>query len=278
MQAIRSIESPRGGEATVGGQHLALEHREPFEPRSALGHEQEFDRLFESGSVEARMEIYLRLFYSPTFAALAERAITLPRASALEPGPASVLGCLRLVDFERLKVEQRGRLSQLGRQLRKQAQPLWASLSTEEISRLVATFADAPEFWQPRGRSGTENFCLFAHAAFEREGRFFLADLAQLLGTISGSSAHYDRPSPWPNRRTAPPAPSGKVLASEAFVARCSLLDENGHIRDRVPEPAGASGDAEPGFMTFVWTFEDRSSLVGTTALDAGGDATCGQD
>jgi hypothetical protein len=233
-------------------------------------HEREFERLFGDGSVQARMEIYLRLFYSPTFAAVAESALAAP-APAPSAGPAAVLGCLELVDFRRLQVEQRGRVAQLERQLRKHCQALWAYLLEDEITALVGRFADAPEFWVPRGRSGTENFCLHAHSEFERSGRPFLADLVQLLGVISGLTAFTQKPSPWQNRRAAPEPPSGQVLASEAFVARFPLLDAAGRIRREPPEPG--PGETPNGLLTFVWTFADRSSVVGSTDDDAQGES-----
>src|SRR5579862_4952673 len=188
------------------------------------------EELLNEDDVQARMALYLRLLYSEPDAAAARTALAAGRAA-----PAT-LAVLRGLDFERLQVERRARLSQLILHLGKQSQPLWVALGGETRA-VVSAFANSPLFWQVRGRTIVENFCLFAHERLEADGRPFLADLAELVGTMSALMAGLGPSSPWRDH-DVPGVALPDAEGGESFVARFDLIDDDGTVRSTASEAA----------------------------------------
>ena len=197
------------------------------------------------------MDLHLRLLYSESAAKIA--AQTLQNRQA----PAETLAVLETFNFERLQVERRARHAQLGVHLGKQCASLWECLGEVEVVNAVAAFADSAAFWEVRGRTLTENFAVFARAHFESKGNGFVADLAELLGTLSAVMSKSIIDCPWPNHAAAPSNYLGCEW-SETMQLGFDLIDESGQIRSQ-----SAGGEVSPeSIQHSVYRFRDGSCLI----------------
>ena len=123
------------------------------------------------------MEAHLKMLYSQL------------SASGLELQADHPLSALRAtVDFQRLRFEQKGRVRGLFLHCRRQAPEFFKTLGEEQATALMTRFADAPAFWEAKGRSLLENFCHFIapDLAPTQPG---VAEWARLVGIGSGLPA-----------------------------------------------------------------------------------------
>ena len=194
---------------------------------------------------QRKMSLHLHMLYG----ARAERAVM--ASSSVEDA-----AWLRTVDRARLAVEQEERITALVVQTRRTCAALWSAGEEALLLGIMRAFADSTIFWNPVGRSLAEGFCLFAQEKLTASGRGDLAALARLLGVSSGLPSAPGRASPWPDQRPPPDLGIPKIIASEGFVSRWSLLDDAGQPK------LGAVLAAPHDY--FILCFEDRSMLLGS--------------
>lgn len=203
-------------------------------------------------SAADKMRMHLRVLYS---ADLTKEAPSIESLST-----ASYRQFMETFDCERLIVERRQRIADLIGHCRRQCEALWRAAGDERLANFMSAFAGDESFWEPRGRSLSENFCLFATARFTASGEEGLADLARLVGVVCGLSAAPDQQSPWPSAKPAPAhLRTPRVVATEAFVSSFDLLDSDSKVSlgRRRNHPV----------LAFVLCFEDRSMIVGSEDL-----------
>lgn len=215
-----------------------------------------FDSLLYNNDVIARMNIHMRLLYSETDAKRAQLA--LERRDI----PSENWEMLAAVNFIRLAVERQSRIGQLVLHLGKQCGPLWSCISQSHIFELVSDFANSEEFWQVRGRTLAENFCMYVHSKFKEKENSFLGNLAELLGTMSALMANSEAKSPWTGHRQ-PSFSVGREIQSEAFLSDFDLLDCNGKILTDIPNYPKRPN----AFETSIFRMSDGSCLLGSIDL-----------
>lgn len=98
------------------------------------------------------------------------------------------------LDKQRLQVERDARVRNWVAQLRR-ACPRVAAVAGANFGQLVSSFASSVLFWEVKGRTLAENFCLHLHGHLSPEFEY-LSDVAQLDGVISGVCT--GKASPWP--------------------------------------------------------------------------------
>ncbi len=195
------------------------------------------------------MEAHLKMLYS------AKSASGLEHQAASHP-----LSALRsTVDFLRLGVEQKGRVRGLWRHCLRQAPEFFKRLGDEQALALMTRFADAPAFWEAKGRSLLENFCYFV-APLLAPTEPGVAEWARLVGIASGLPSKPTHASPWANPApvSAEIAALPRFLVAEAFSASHALLDETGAV--------ALGAKLVTPVTVFVAVFDDLSLLVGSSS------------
>lgn len=184
--------------------------------------------LLTSDSHSARTQIYQRLLYGDRWSTFV--------ASVLQENPAAVpratLGFLETVDYERLGVEQRARTRNLRSVLARNCSSLVSLIGPDAHLELTKGFVNWPEFWVPKGRTLTENFCLYAHGCLLASGDRFASEVAHLCGVISGLRFAPSAPSPWTAVRSTQTLlfPIAGAKAAESFVTTWQLIDQEGNV------------------------------------------------
>jgi len=208
-----------------------------------------------SDATAARLFVYQRMLYSTVVADVVfETARSFPSEVA-EP----MLEWIRGVDTEQLAAERAARVRNLSAHLARALPTLQGMLGTDLHREWVSRFADAIEFWQARGRTLAENYCLYVAPRLDD---LFLSTLARLDGTLSGLAAAPRAASPWSGEPT-PPVLDG-ALATEVFRSPVHLLSATQALPLTVDRPIAASRMER---TIAVALLADRSSVV--LALDA---------
>lgn len=174
-------------------------------------------------TAEARLLFYLRLLYSHTFEAT---------ASAFEAAlPAETGKLLRLVP-PGIAMERRARLANLTRYLVKNTSMLGLVVDDERLRSWIEKWVSAPDFWDGRGRTLVESFCLFLYPVLRRHSRYH-AEIVRLEGVLAGAPRGNDDQSPW----SAPGLSldhatrrEGEAMI-ESFQSAFELLDCDGRFR-----------------------------------------------
>ena len=173
----------------------------------------------------ARTALYLRLLYSPRQAEAFRRELE----EAPDGMPPATAALLRTVDFTRLAIEQSARARNLLFRLKELSPSLFRIFANDSDLAMVSSFCDSDDFWEPKGRTLLESFCLFAAGRLSGAGGETDAALARLWGVMSGLQAAPASASPWSNASLRHnPAPD--VHVEERFVSRWPLLTTEGTV------------------------------------------------
>jgi hypothetical protein len=180
-------------------------------------------RLLQADTARARTELYLRLLYGSR---ICEEVLAFA-ARHPERVPATTRAVLGTIDPALLRLEHRARRRNLARHLLRAAPSLALAFEEAVLGEMVEAFTDAPEFWDARGRSLAENFCLFA---WERTGpaASFGRDVLRLCGIVTGQSVRPEG-SPW-GAEGREPSPLPGAVALETFVSGWRLVDRAGRL------------------------------------------------
>jgi hypothetical protein len=184
--------------------------------------------LLTSDSHSARTEIYQRLLYGDRWSAFV--------ASVLKENPSAVpratTSFLETINYERLGVEQRARTRNLRSVLSRNCPSLVGLIGPDAHLELTKGFVNWTEFWTPKGRTLTENFCLYAHASLLARGDRFASEVAHLCGVISGLKFAPSSPSPWTAVKSTQTLvfPVEGAIAAESFVTIWQLIDQAGNV------------------------------------------------
>ena len=188
-------------------------------------------RVAQLDTLSARNDLYLRVLYSPGCSARLGDVMKHHPASL----PAATRAFLEAIDPALLALEQVARRRGLLHHILRELPSLKWLFSAEALATLAATFVESDVFWQSRGRTLGENFCLFCVEQSGCPMSLLERDLARLLGVIAGLSAAPDKPSPWSttqgHQRVEGMLPGS--VAGEMFLSDFRLVDERG----AVPEP-----------------------------------------
>jgi hypothetical protein len=211
-----------------------------------------------SASVEARVELYLRLLYSGTCAARAEEAHLVGRDAVSD----EVAEFLRGIDFARLRIERSARIRNLAHALLTDFSPALRERPKAERVMFAALFADTAAFWEGRGRCLKENYALFLFGSYQKDGRHSWADLVRLEGVLAGLGASHGEPSPWSlipgltHERSRSPAGGQR----ERFFSGWPLLDPAGRLA--TPEYAARLASMPRGKYRITVEIEPDSSIT----------------
>ena len=104
---------------------------------------------------------------------------------------------LRHMDLERLRVERAARLRNLRTVLHGNMYLLSRLIDKKSLLPIVQAYASSELFWQHRGRTLVEDFCMFYTNEWGKSDAVS-ALVAKVEGVYSGLSASIDVVSPWP--------------------------------------------------------------------------------
>ncbi len=182
--------------------------------------------LLARDSLQARTQLYLRLLYSDA----AERELN---RAVIEVLPAPTQALLKSLDRGRISREREARIRNLAGFIRRGSPALAKFLGEELFLKCIDAFANSFYFWEGKGRTLVEAFCLFCFdkkIINRQEGR----DLAQLTGVASGLLANVNRSSPWSDHVLRISRDAKGALAEESFECRGDLLSYvNSEFDDR---------------------------------------------
>lgn len=136
----------------------------------------------------------------------------------LYSGVSSRNGFLAGLDTDRLDVETNARRRNLRKNLKDDSLFLKKAVSDAELLKMVDHFTRSPAFWEFRGRTLFENFCLCI-CEDDPGLNLKLQALAELDGTVSGLSVSNEF-SPWKTHRFV----REEVSASEEFTLPFDLI------------------------------------------------------
>lgn len=125
--------------------------------------------------------IYIRLLYCDDF-------------SSLEPSE-ELDFIMSNVSVCRLEVERNARVRNLRTVLYSDMRILNQYVCKSKLLGVVQGYCGSKSFWEHRGRTLLEDFCLFYAQQNEIHPRLRL--LSEVEGTLSGHSVAQNRPSPW---------------------------------------------------------------------------------
>lgn len=185
-------------------------------------------QLVQTNSFEARNIIYQRLLYSSQWAdfilsILADNSIALPSATR---------ELFESLDYERLRIERNARVKNLDRHFERNCPNLYFCYSKEKLTPVFQEFVNSRDFWLIKGRTLSENFCLYVYKALSKETEGFIQDVAMLNGIMSGiASLDGNIVSPWDTTmETNTVLFSTPVAIVESFSSRWQILDSKGML------------------------------------------------
>ncbi|MFB4373320.1 hypothetical protein RAC92_07040 [Agrobacterium sp. CR_3] len=182
------------------------------------------ETLFTSEEPKDITKLYLRMLYSEKYIVAAKRVLESKNGSEI------VNRFLRTVNFEILALEQAARTRNLMRHLLRAAPSLNIAVEENLRYQMVREFIEGGAFWESRGRSLTENFCVFAIEAFMDHLTDFGRDTIKLGGLVSGILTSNGRPSPWADTTFGKLASESDVEYAESFGSKFRLVDQRGNL------------------------------------------------
>lgn len=169
-----------------------------------------------ANEVSELLETYLRILYSPNYAAnfFANQQSTVCEAQ-LKP----------FINQEYLAVEQYARFRNFIYHLKLSLTLVNNLLTEDELSDIIKIYLDAPDFWDFKGRSLLENFCLFAYKILNNENKKIQASLIMLQGVVAGLMNQPEMNSPWEHV-----VEQTDTQAKEIFLTDYQLISSSGKI------------------------------------------------
>jgi hypothetical protein len=164
---------------------------------------------------------YLKLLYSPVFTdQFFATKQTAHCENFLKP----------FINRERLRAEQHARFRNFIFHIRMSLTLLDDILTTEELESITLSYLDSADFWDFRGRSLIENFCLFAYKNLNIDNKPITADLIKLQGIVAGLMADCEKSSPWEGGIVT----VNQQIAKESFFSKFKLVSDSGQVITRV--------------------------------------------
>ena len=205
----------------------------------------------------AHSTLFLRLLYSPAAAATA-----FALAATDDALPRATLALLRDLDPRLLGLEQRARRRQLRWHLARELPLLPRLVPDAEIDAALASFLDAPAFWEGAGRTIGESFCLHlvSRPTLSEPTRL----LVRLAAVLSALANRPTLPSPWPARGPALALPEAR--ATETLLSGWRLVEAWRRVERGGFEPGSPVGEGTSLTVATV----DGDGVVRVAALEVG--------
>lgn len=133
-------------------------------------------------SLNVLTENYLRLLYSPSFS---------------KKNLHQNINILKEINSDYLAAEQYARSLNFLNHMKLTCFPIINLIDENEFALIVNSYCDSDDFWIFRGRTLTENFCLFGYKLIKPMS-LVKAEIFKIMGVISGVMSSKINTSPWP--------------------------------------------------------------------------------